>query len=314
MDRKESKCDTEPIESSIPVFDHSTSNLLSEESRFHPQFCKSPDGVVNTELDNLTVVSCNNQIEKARSMRNCSNEVVLCSEEPEKEPEPVMDTLTSFSLPAPEPLHGAYGTEALEFQSQNQCNSELPVADVVENFYSEKEGEKKLEDKVPSSGIIAYNPNPKKCGFVDANGVNSTVNQDRCEVPIDVISHLNTTGKDSYASSRVCENGSGADPTPYSVASNESTSQEKSELLDQLPLTDSGKTIVGTNPTTETSLSKLKESIPGINQQFSANSEVGNDCHDNVCDVSIEENDLGVVEPVHGFDISSINQASKMVK
>lgn len=309
MDSKESKCDTEPIESNMSVLDHSTSNLLPEESGCHTQLCKTSDSVVDTELNNLTVVSCNNHVEKAISMRSYSNEV-----EPEKEPETVMDALPSFPHPAPEFLHGAYGTEDLEFRPQNQSNSELPVTDAVENCNSEKEGEKNLEDKSPRNGIIAHDPNPKKCGSIDAKGLNSNVNQDSIEVSIDVIRHLNTTGKDSYVSSGVCENGSGADPSLYSVASNKSTSQEKFDLLDQLPATDSTKTLVGTNSTNDALLSKLKESTPGINQQFSANSEVGNDCHDNVCDVSIAEKDLGVVESVHGFDISSINQASKMVK
>lgn len=312
MDSKESKCDSEPIVSNMPVSDHSTSNLLSEEPGCHTQFCKSSDSVIDTEPNKLTVNSCNNRIENGISMKNCSNEVVHHSKEPEKESEPVMDALTAFPLPAPESLHGAHGTEALEFQPQNQSNSELPVTD-VENCSSEKEGEKKLEEKSLSNGIIAHDPNPKKCGSIYVNRLNLNVNQDCFEVSIDVIKHLNNTGKDSYVSSGVCENGSGTGPKPYSVAFNESTSQEKSDLLNQLPAADSAKTLVGTNSTADALSSKLKESTPGYNQQVSANGELGNDCHDNVCDVSIAEKDLGIVESIHGFDMSSINQASKMV-
>lgn len=335
MDSKESKCDTEPIEPNILVLDHSTSNLLPEEYGCHAQFCRSLDSVEDAESNNLiSVVSCNNHVEKDVSQRNCSNEVVPCNEEPNKEPEPepVMDALPSFPHPASEFLHVASVTEASEFRPpQNQSNSELPVTDVAENCNSEKEGQKQLEDKPPSNGI-AHDPNLKDCEYIepdediadkinevkfsrDAIGLNSNVNQDSIEVSIDATRHLNTyPAKSSYVSSGACRNGSGVNPKPYCVASNESTCQEKSEFIDQLPVSDFATNLVSTNSTTDDMLSKLKESAPGINQQFSAAKEVGDDCHDNVCDVSNAEKDLGVVEPNHGFDLSSINQASKMVK
>lgn len=330
MDNKESKCDTEPIELNILSLNHSTSNLLPEESGCHAQFCRASGSVVDTEPNNLSVVSYNNDVEKDISQTNCSNEVIPCIEESKKEPEAVMDTLPFFPHPASEFLRGAHETEASEARPpQNQSNSESPVIDIAENCSSEKEGDKNPEDK-PSSNGIAYDPSPKNCEFIeadedrahsinelkfwrDANGLNSNVNQDSIEGSINDTTPKNISGKGSYLSSGVRENGSWTNPRPFCLASNESTSQEESDLHDQLTVSDSAKSLTGTNSTTDGLLSKLKESTPGINQQFSANSEVGNDFHDNVCDGSIIEKDLDIVEPGHGFNLPSINQVSKIV-
>lgn len=322
MDSKESNCDAEAIKPDIPVLENPISNLPPEESGCHGQFCRSTDSVADAESNDLkSVVSCDNHVENDVTLRNCSNEVVPCNEELKKEPEDVMPPAQpSFHHAASEFLDGNYGSEASDLKPpQNHSYSELLVTDVVENCNSE-EDEPKLEDRPPSNGI-AHDSNAKQGEFIEADvdrsheinqvnltcdangGLNSNVNQDSIEVSIDGVKHLNiSSGNGSYPSSGVCENGSVPNTEPYCLASNESTSQEKSDLLDQLTVNDYTKSPVRTNSTADDLPSKLKESTPEINQQFSATDEVSDDCH-----VSIVENDADI-------DESTINQSSKMVK
>ncbi|PKU87112.1 uncharacterized protein LOC110108489 [Dendrobium catenatum] len=322
MDSKESNCDAEAIKPDIPVLENPTSNLPPEESGCHGQFCRSTDSVADAESNDLkSVVSCDNHVENDVSLRNCSNEVVPCNDELKKEPEDVMPPAQpSFPHAASEFLDGNFGSEASDLKPpQNHSYSELLVTDVVENCNSE-EDEPKLEDRPPCNGI-AHDSNAKQGEFIEADvdrsheinqvnltcdangGLNSNVNQDSIEVSIDGVKHLNiSSGNGSYPSSGVCENGSVPNTEPYCLASNESTSQEKSDLLDQLTVNDSTKSPVRTNSTADDLPSKLKESTPEINQQFSAADEVSDDCH-----VSIVENDADI-------DESTINQSSKMVK
>ncbi|KAK8918896.1 hypothetical protein KSP39_PZI021152 [Platanthera zijinensis] len=346
IDSSESKCDADTIQPIIPVLEHST-NVLQEVSGCHGQFYRSLDSAANLESHDLqNVSSCSNHTEKDVSSSNISNEMAAYIEEPKKEIKDVINILPNFEHPPSVPLHGASRIEASGSRPLKDVSTfESSVSDVHEDFSFGKEDDstpgflQKITVKPLSNGVT--HDSLEKCELMqvdedishEINVVKFKHDNDESNVKEATIEmfgyvrrHLITSpGRSSYASSECCRNGCAANPKLSCVASNESITQEKSELLqnqlkcyfeandsaplDQLLVSDSAKildvdSVSGIVKTFTAYESRLKELDPGVNQHFTSNSEIADDCHDDICDVSILEKQLGVVDLVLTYSSS----------